>query len=335
MTVPRFQTSAGSRHVDDRRYAHLVMFRRGRAALVVVALVVVALLLVGCGRAPSAPAPSGGTATPSVSASAPILGDFSDDVDIGGGRHLRLECKGSGHPTVLFDAGLGTGLETWNRVRDETSGFARACAYDRAGIGQSSDQSGTKTTEDVVADLRALIREAPIDTPIVYVGHSVSGFSLRLFAGRQRDLLAGEVYVDPAVPHQPAEILAVVPPKADGEDPRLDRLRATWSGWPEPGLTSEHYDIDASEAAVDAVTTFGDLPVVVLTAGDMGISDFPADIRAKVEAKWFELHERLARLSTKGRHELIKDAAHSIQDRRPDAVVATVRELVEGWRANH
>jgi pimeloyl-ACP methyl ester carboxylesterase len=267
-------------------------------------------------------------ASPSASSA-----EFDDDVDIGGGRHLRLDCSGSGQPTVLFDAGLGTGLGTWDRVREETASFARACAYDRAGIGQSSHQSGTKTTDDVVADLEALITAAHLQTPIILVGHSVSGLSLRLFAGRHRDLLAGEVYVDPAVPHQPDEMLAAVPPRTEGEDPSLERLRATWSGWPEPGLTSEHYDIDASEASVDAVTTLGDLAVIVLTAGDMGISDVPANVRTKVEAKWYELHERLARLSAKGRHELVKDAAHSIQDARPDAVVVAVRTLVDGWRA--
>jgi pimeloyl-ACP methyl ester carboxylesterase len=260
------------------------------------------------------------------------LGDFKGDVDIGGGLHLRLECEGSGQPTVLFDAGLGTALGTWNAVRNETAKFARSCAYDRRGIGQSSQQGGTKTTEDVVADLEALIRTAPIDTPIVYVGHSVSGFSLRLVAGKRRDLLAGEVYVDPSVPNQGDEILSVIPPKTDGEDPDLDRLRATWTGWPKPGLTSEHYDIDASEAAVEAVSTFGDLPVIVLTAGDMGNGDMPADVRSKVDAKWFELHEGLARMSSRGEHELVKGAAHSIHDTAPDVVVAAVRKLVEGWR---
>jgi pimeloyl-ACP methyl ester carboxylesterase len=303
------------------------------------AAIVVALLGAACGRggSGSAPAIPASTSRPAASA-APATSateNFKDDVDIGGGRHLRLECKGEGHPTVLFDAGLGTGLGTWDRVRDETATFARSCAYDRRGIGQSSRQSGTKTTEDVVTDLEALIRSAPIDTPMVYVGHSVSGFSLRLFAGRHRDLLAGEVYVDPAVPHQPEEIFAVVPPRTDGEDPGLERLRGTWSGWPEPGLTSEHYDIDASEVTIEAVTTFGDLPVVVLTAGDMGIGDIPASVRTKVEARWFELHERLTRLSSKGRHELIEDAPHSIQEWRPDAVVAAVRDLVERWRASH
>ena len=279
----------------------------------------------------------GGTATSTRATSAPktLTGDFTEDVDIGGGRHLRLECEGSGQPTVLFDAGLGTGLGTWNGVRQEVKTIARACAYDRAGIGQSSQQGGTKTAEDVVEDLVALIRSAPIDTPMVYVGHSVSGFQLRLFAGIHRDLLAGEVYVDPSVPHGPDEVLAVIPPKTDGEDPRLDGLRATWTGWPEPGLTSEHYDIDGSEAEVDAVTSFGDLPVIVLTAGDMGMTGYPEPTKSKVEAKWSELHERLARMSTRGKHVVIKNAAHSIQDWRPDTVVDAVRELVTGWRARN
>ena len=33
-------------------------------------------------------------------------GDFAGSVEIPGGRHLYLECHGSGSPTVIFEAGL-------------------------------------------------------------------------------------------------------------------------------------------------------------------------------------------------------------------------------------
>jgi pimeloyl-ACP methyl ester carboxylesterase len=287
----------------------------------------------GGGGTPTTPATATTAATSSRATSNSAPGDdFEDDAEIGGGRHLHLACEGSGEPTVIFDAGLGTGMGTWAIVQKETATFARACAYDRAGIGQSSHQTGTKTTEDVIADLRALIEAAELQPPFLLVGHSVSGFSLRLFAGRHRGELAGEVYVDPATPHQPDEVLAVIPPKQAGEDETLPGLRSAWTGWPEPGMTSEHYDIDASEAAVDAVTSFGDLPLVVLTASQMGIDTVPADVRKAVMDRWFELHERLARLSSKGQHRIV-DAAHSIHDTRPEVVVDAVRELVEAWRA--
>ena len=56
-------------------------------------------------------------------------------IDIGGGRHMQIDCRGSGTPTVVFEAGLDTmGSLSWSAVQDPVAATTRACAYSRSGI---------------------------------------------------------------------------------------------------------------------------------------------------------------------------------------------------------
>jgi hypothetical protein len=41
-------------------------------------------------------------------------GDFAGLVDIGGGRQMYLECRGTGTPTVVLVAGLKASTEDWS-----------------------------------------------------------------------------------------------------------------------------------------------------------------------------------------------------------------------------
>ena len=79
----------------------------------------------------------------------------------------------------------------------------------------------------------------------------------------------------------------------------------------------------------------GDLPLVVLTAGeDQQLPDgIPeADRRANAEL-WRELQRDLAAQSSAGRWEVVEGSGHMIQHDRPEAVVAAIREVVEAARA--
>jgi len=49
-------------------------------------------------------------------------------IDIGG-RHIQMDCRGVGTPTVVFESGLGfSGSLSWTKVQDEVAKFTRACA---------------------------------------------------------------------------------------------------------------------------------------------------------------------------------------------------------------
>ncbi len=115
-----------------------------------------------------------------------------------GGRKLNLFCKGSGDPTVLFEAGGSDWSAIWALVQPGVAKFARACAYDRAGLGYSDGDPGPRTPFAIADDLHKLVRAASLSRPLVLVGHSLGGFNMKLYAALYPDDVAGLILVDPS-----------------------------------------------------------------------------------------------------------------------------------------
>src|SRR5690349_2274140 len=53
------------------------------------------------------------------------------------GYNMNLYCSGEGSPTVVFEAGGNAPGYAWTPVQPQIARFARACWYDRAGVGWS------------------------------------------------------------------------------------------------------------------------------------------------------------------------------------------------------
>jgi len=119
-------------------------------------------------------------------------------IDIGAGRKLNLFCMGQGNRTVIFDAGGSDWSVIWALVQPGVAPRARACSYDRAGMGYSDPSDEPRSPIAIVEDLHKLIRAAKIDTPLVFVGHSLGGFNVKLYAALYPEDVAGLVLVDPA-----------------------------------------------------------------------------------------------------------------------------------------
>lgn len=119
-------------------------------------------------------------------------------VDVGGGRRMNLYCTGTGKPVVVFDAGLGNWSQLWGLVQPIIAKRTTACSYDRAGLGFSDPSDGDGSSASIVADLHTLLANAKVTPPYVLVGHSYGGMSMRLFADKYFDEVAGMVLVDPS-----------------------------------------------------------------------------------------------------------------------------------------
>jgi len=119
-------------------------------------------------------------------------------VGIEQGRRLNLYCTGAGSPTVVFDSGLGDGTRAWGLIQPAIAAHARACSYDRAGLGFSDPPTRPSTSANVVDDLHRLLHAAHIKPPYVLVGHSLGGMHVKLYAETYLPEVAGLVFVDPS-----------------------------------------------------------------------------------------------------------------------------------------
>ena len=116
-------------------------------------------------------------------------------VDIGGFR-LHIRCEGTGDPAVVMLAGGGDFSFDWSLVQPGVARFARACAYDRAGLAWSDLGPTTRTMRQDAHELHLLLEKAGIKGPLVLVGHSIGGLIARVYVDRYPGRVAGLVLVD-------------------------------------------------------------------------------------------------------------------------------------------
>ena len=283
-------------------------------------------------------------------AAAPAPGQF---IDVGGHR-LHLLCKGTGSPSVVFEAsGLGNYLQ-YERVQADVAGMTRACAYDRAGMGYSDRGPMPRTLERLSADLDALLVRASVPPPYVLVGASAGGIVARHFASRHMVDVCGLVLID-----SPHEDFASALPRSRAKSSRqahtaawlarfgLMRLFDPFHLGDSPRGRGIAYRPQAFEAAASLVDGLErslqqirelppmppDLPLVVLTHGRSGeLLGVDADEEGDAEPKWQELERALARKSSRGRLVVAEGSGHLIVRDRPELVTRAVLEVVAACR---
>ena len=125
------------------------------------------------------------------------------------GERLHVVCIGHGSPAVLFESGVAASSLSWTRVLPDVGAFARACAYDRAGLGWSDPPRAPRTLARMLAELRGVLTETAEGMPAVLVGHSFGAFLVSAFAAQHPDEVAGLVLLDP-----PSDWHALTPERA-------------------------------------------------------------------------------------------------------------------------
>lgn len=268
-------------------------------------------------------------------------------VDVGG-YQLHINCTGTGSPTVVIDAGLGDWSTVWAWVQPDVAKETRVCTYDRAGYGWSDPGPLPRNAEQFAKELHTLLHQANIPGPYVMVGHSLGGLTVRVFTGTYPSEVAGVVLIDSMSPRQfelssknpvtqsdphshpfvPSTILARsglvrllagplglipdLPP--DARNVYLAQI--SHAAYLQAYFGDESRGLLESEKQAESVTSFGDLPLIVLTA------------RLNPISGWQDWQTELLQLSSNSQH-LFAESDHSIEFLKPDAAVDAILKMVE------
>lgn len=271
-------------------------------------------------------------------------GDFAGPIEIGNGRHLYLECRGRGSPTVILESGYHNSSDPWSLsdvlapavgpgVLPALADDHRVCAYDRPGTlrypdppsitDRSSPVAMPRTARDVVQDLHALLAAAHLPGPYVLVGHSLGGLFIRLYAQTYPEQVRGLTFVDAF----PIEI-----PSLMGSDWPTYRQQLDM---PLPQFANadsfEVIDIDKSIAQVAEAPLVPPVPAVVLTRTEPFAipGTVSAEQGARLEQAWRDATSALIALRPQTPHLIATGSDHFVQIHQPDLVAAGVRLVMQ------
>jgi pimeloyl-ACP methyl ester carboxylesterase len=253
-------------------------------------------------------------------------------VDIGG-RSLYIHSMGEGNPTVILEHGMATESGSWATVQQAVAKFTRVCAFDRAGRGTSDHAPTPRTSEDMVADLHTLLENARIPGPYILVGNSLGGFNARIYAHKYPDEVIGIVLVDSMHADQFDRIEKALPAETPHDPEELKAFRRSFTqDYKDPTKNPEGFDQLASHEQGRAVTSLGDVPMIVLASSEFRMRIPEPRFGAYMQSMWHDLQRDLARLSTKGKFVAVEDSGHFIQIDKPQAVIDAIHDLVEQVR---
>lgn len=263
-------------------------------------------------------------------------------IDIGGYR-LHINCTGAGNPTVVIETGWGDSSASWGWVQPEVAKITRVCTYDRAGMGWSESSSQPRTAREFAKELHALLTKANEPGPYVLVGHSLGGYTMRVYAHDYTKEVAGLVLVDPqnlsdsdvSTPNpapKPGGISLPVLLARIGMARLLARPLGSIQNLPAkdkqaytatsvtPRFVQAFLDegMGMSEGAAQArsVTTLGNLPLIVLSRS----KDMDADSVAS--------QTHYLQLSTNSLQLYADRSGHRIMIEQPDAAVSAIVKMV-------
>jgi pimeloyl-ACP methyl ester carboxylesterase len=286
-------------------------------------------------------------------------------IDIGG-RHLHLNCVGTGAPTVMVENGGGSFSIEWTSVQQLVAKENRICTYDRAGYAWSDHGPLDESIEQVMDDLHLLIRKASIQTPVVMVCQSLGCIFTRAYQRRYPDQIVGLIFLDGS--HDESITLVLdgkrVPiglisreqlPKAYEEyrhslpalkpgaasDPPFNRLSPDlqnarhWAfekmvqeiGWlPNSIATAESWRDEFSALRQQRVSQPHPLGNLPLIVLERTKDTNPT---------WHAQQQQLAALSTKGKLIEAEESGHMIHLERPDLVAKAIQNVSAQSRNEH
>lgn len=233
-------------------------------------------------------------------------------VEIDGDRGLYVRCTGKGSPTVFMEGGDGDTSDSYSFAETMIADVTRTCVYDRSGLGRSDPPPGPRGLKELVGDVEALLKTAPIPGPYVLVGTSGGGYITAGYAVKHPDEVAGMVFVEVPSPFKdpPAPIVDETDPANPENVEKRDYLQVEKDAWA-------------------ARKRIGNIPIKVISnrysEDEVAAAEFPSEkrgMRSNVQEQkgWLVLSPRA--------EQVVVTTGHAVEESDPQLVIDAILRVV-------
>lgn len=260
-----------------------------------------------------------------------------------GTHRLQIHREGKGTPAVVIEAGITDGIDKLRPLAARLAQSTTVITYNRAGYGQSEPGPFPRGCAREADELKALLDKASVPRPYVLVGHSLGALNVMAFASKYPEVVAGIVLLDPPplsfilaqdykelggmAEGMTAQWEAIADSAAKSADPQ-DKARSAFFR----AIASEHREMFGAGAKLAAgISTFGDIPLVVMAAGKANPNFGP--IAEEYQKYWIEQSRALAAKSTKAKFVIAQESSHYLYLDAPELVAENILSVVSDARA--
>ena len=229
--------------------------------------------------------------------------------------------KGNGSPVVIFESGLGETLGGWKTIQDSISKITTTISYDRIGLGKSSATENPRTLENLTSELNGFLENEKIDSPLIFVGHSLGGFIIRKFQNSYPEKVVGLLFVDPSHERLMERILAT---KTEEESNMMTKGMDGFYASQPIGIQNEYKEVSSMDNEMKELKLPTEIPITILASYQAPPPPFsPDDIKIKKELfnNWVESAPQTKLIST-------TKSGHYIHYSEPNLVIDEIKNLL-------
>jgi pimeloyl-ACP methyl ester carboxylesterase len=217
--------------------------------------------------------------------------------------HTRV--IGKNHPIIIFEAGMGSTMDTWQNIPDSIAKTNRVFLYDRAGLGNSDLTKRERTIPNMVEELRMTLQARRMEPPYVYVAHSMGSYIARYFANQYPEEIAGVILIDPS------------PDKMydDYSEEEYENFQ----------LIGDDSFANSSEGAKNEWENYLDNRKYV--TGKIPPDEIPMIILSATEWDFYAYHQEMMNNNPNSKHLKI-EGSHGLHQEKPELIIRLIREIV-------
>lgn len=239
---------------------------------------------------------------------------------------IHIKEAGQGKPTVLIEAGLGSGLDSYDTLQSAISPLTKVVSYDRPGLGESSKSPNPRTLPVYIDELKRLLEKEKIHPPYILVGHSLGGLIIRYYAHLYPEEVVGLVFID--FPHEDwfeyirnTHTIEEVERFNAAIDPDLNHST---------GVVKEEYEqIDYNCELLKGIRISQQIPIRIITATQYGSNQQALGYHPEDMQIWAQMQASIMANSTNAKQIITDNSGHSVQQTEPELIIDAIKELVE------